>query len=238
MISLPLIQRSKDSNVAAWLLLPIIGCALFGALIAFSTTSSLNTRTNAAGEASWTRLSWIGPLFMAAGGKFLVSQTDRQPSKYSHCIFHTFLQTGLFLVSALLFRFLHTFSILNTGDKRITLFAVFGLILISFSLLVMLTTTFSACIAFSLSLEQLPIEDDLRGDIACFLDQSGSCTACDEEDGRRCPEWSNEEVTKILQTQTKAAAALAAIFLVYAASNLRHSFTMRTHIINYQIEYV
>lgn len=116
---------------------------------------------------------------------------------------------------------------------------IFGLIVISFALLIILTTLFSASIAFSLSLNDIPISDEARGDIACFLDQSGSCTGCNNiPQTNVCPEWSTEDVTTILQTQTKAGATLAAIFLVYAASNLRHAFNLRSRIVNYQIAYV
>jgi len=77
----------------------------------------------------------------------------------------------------------------------------------------------------------------VRGNIACFIDQSGSCTKCENESGR-CPEWSTQDVTRILQNQTKAGAALAGIFIAYAASNLHHVFTLRRHIMNYEIDYV
>jgi hypothetical protein len=66
-ISKPLVQKSRESNVPAWLLFPIAGCASYGALYAFSTTSGLNTRAQGRNEASW-----IGPLFMTAGGRSIV----------------------------------------------------------------------------------------------------------------------------------------------------------------------
>ena len=112
-----------------------------------------------------------------------------------------------------------------------------GLVVVSFVLLVLMAAIFSTSIAFSISLDQIVISDAQRGSIACFIDQSGSCTDCEKIIGR-CPEWSREEVTQILQNQTKASAALAAIFLVYAGSNLRHAFNLRSHIMNYEIDYV
>ena len=112
-----------------------------------------------------------------------------------------------------------------------------GLVVVSFVLLVLMTAIFSTSIAFSFSLEQIPMSDAQRGSIACFIDQSGSCTRC-EENVNRCPEWSKGEVTQILQNQTKASASLAAIFIVYAGSNLRHAFNLRSHIMNYEIDYV
>lgn len=144
---------------------------------------------------------------------------------------------GLFFLSAVLAWFLQAFPILNTKDKRRKSITILGLVLMSFMLLVLLTTLFSASILVSISLEEIEIPEAQRGNIACFIDQSGSCTRCEEEENR-CPEWSNADVTKILQNQTKASAALAAIFLTYAASNLRHAFNLRSHIMNYQIDYV
>jgi formate hydrogenlyase subunit 6/NADH:ubiquinone oxidoreductase subunit I len=133
--------------------------------------------------------------------------------------------------------FLRSYPILNTRDKRRKSVAIIGFIMMSVSLIVILTTIFSACIAFSLSFEELPISDDYKGDIACFIDQSGSCTGCNDTDGR-CPEWSKADVTSILQSQAKAGASLAAIFLIYAAGCLRYGFHLRAHITNYMIEYV
>ena len=253
-ISLPLVQRSREANLPMWLLLPIFGCITMGLLYSFSNTSGLNTRTEAQNEAAW-----LGPLFISAGGKpsarldglhFVHCHQCPRSLSLSHTHTHTTTTTttlslalstitspGLFFVFAISAWLLKSFPILNIRDKKRKSVIIVGLIVISFSLLVMLTTIFSASIAFSLSLEELPITEALRGDIACFIDQSGSCTNCESEKDR-CPEWSREDVTKILQSQAKAGAALAAIFLAYAASSLRHAFNLRSHIINYQIDYV
>lgn len=107
------------------------------------------------------------------------------------------------------------------------------------AILILLTTIFATCIAFSVSLVDVPISDSQRGDIACFLDESGSCTRCDEEyRSDRCPEWSTADVTKVIQTQAKASASLAAMLMLYALSALRFGLGLRTHIRMYQIEYV
>jgi hypothetical protein len=65
-VSQPLVQKSRESNVPVWLLLPIIGCTVCGTLYSFSSTSVLSTR---AYVKSYT--SWIGPLFIASGGTYL-----------------------------------------------------------------------------------------------------------------------------------------------------------------------
>jgi hypothetical protein len=196
-ISKPLVQKSRESNVPAWLLLPIAGCASYGALYAFSTTSGLNTLAEGRFQ-----VTWIGPLFMTAGGTFLVG--------VFHC---SHVYEGLFFIEATIAGFLRSFSILSTTDKRRKMIAIIIFILIAISLLIMITTIFAASIAFSLSLQENPISDTLRGEIACFIDQSGSCTRCDDDVGR-CPEWGKEDITKILQTQAKTGAAFAAVFVV------------------------
>jgi hypothetical protein len=110
--------------------------------------------------------------------------------------------------------FLGSFSILNTTHKRRKSFAIIIFILIAISLLVMIATIFAASIAFSLSLQEIQISDTLRGEIACFIDQSGSCTRCNDDTVKRCPEWGKDDITKILQTQAKTGAAFAAVFVV------------------------
>lgn len=67
-ISVPLVQKSRESNVPAWLAVPTIGCVVCGMLYSFSSTSVLNTQSDAR-----TETSWIGPLFIAAGGMSLYS---------------------------------------------------------------------------------------------------------------------------------------------------------------------
>jgi hypothetical protein len=65
-ISKPLVQKSRESNVPAWLSLPIIGRTLVGIAFAFSQQSVLNYDT------FWT-LGWMGPLYIATGGLFFIA---------------------------------------------------------------------------------------------------------------------------------------------------------------------
>ena len=103
----------------------------------------------------------------------------------------------------------------------------------------MLATIFVASIMFSGNLLLAPIGESERGEVACFVDRGVSCTNCDALIPRnRCPEWTLEEVTKILQTQLKQSATLAAIFFLYAVSVLRFGFVLRRHLAMYQIDYV
>ena len=112
----------------------------------------------------------------------------------------------------------------------------------------MLALMFSFCIVFSLSLTDEPISDSNRGQLACHIDQSGSCTQCNEniDDDtvapfplyEQCPEWSMDDVTRIIQSQTKAGATLAAICLLYSVGSIRYGIAMQKHISDYLIEYV
>jgi lysylphosphatidylglycerol synthetase-like protein (DUF2156 family) len=203
-ISKPLVQKSKESNVPAWLALPAIGCLVLGSVLAFSASSVLSTNSE-------SEVSWIGPVYL--------------------------LTAGLFLVGAITGWTIKAFSILSVQHKRQKLAAILIFIIAMGATLVALASIFAASIAFSVNLVNVPIDDETRGDIACFLDQAHGCTRCEEE-VERCPEWSQADVTGVLQTQAKSSAALAAIFLVHASAALRFGFGLRKHIIMYQIDYV
>lgn len=135
--------------------------------------------------------------------------------------------------------YLNVFPVMNVRDKRGKTIIITGLVAVSFVLLLLMATIFSSGIAFSVSLDKFPISDAQRGSLACFIDQSGSsCTNCMESTGRKCPEWTTDDVTSILQNQGKASATLAAIFFLYAYTNMQHSFNLRSRIMDYQIDYV
>ena len=104
----------------------------------------------------------------------------------------------------------------------------------------LLISLFAASITFSSSFVEIPLTDSQRGDLACIIDQAGSCTNCDlpHGDPNRCPEWSVSDVTKVIQTQAKSSAALAAILMLYSFGALRFGFGMRKHIRMYQIQYI
>jgi hypothetical protein len=98
---------------------------------------------------------------------------------------------------------------------------------------------FMASLIYSVNLVDVPLTDRLRGDIACYIDSAQGCTQCNNLDGlQECPEWSDDDVIKVIQTQLKQSATLAAIFLLYAFSSLRFGFVLRSHISRYQIDYV
>jgi uncharacterized membrane protein len=179
-ISKPLVQKSRESNVPAWLSLPIVGCILIGSLFAFSASSVLSTNTN-------SDAAWIGPGYLATA--------------------------GVFFIGAMMGWSIKAFSIMSVRHKRRKLAAVILFIVAMAACLIMLATIFAASIAFSVSLVNLPISDGVRGDIACFIDQAGGCTRCDEDEDR-CPEWVTADVTRVLRTQAKGSATLAAIYFL------------------------
>lgn len=51
-------------------------------------------------------------------------------------------------------------------------------------------------------------------------------------------EWTSQDVSKIIQTQLKQSATLAAIFFLYAFSALRFGFSLRASVSKYEIDYV
>ena len=65
-ISKPIVQKSRETNVPAWLLLPTIGNAAVGAIFVFSPSSLLSAISGAEG-------AWIGIVYLVAGALFLVA---------------------------------------------------------------------------------------------------------------------------------------------------------------------
>jgi hypothetical protein len=123
---------------------------------------------------SGTRISFIGPFYLATA--------------------------GLFFVAAMLGWYISVSSILNTRHKRNKMLAIAGFVGLMVVIFFMLTTLFASSIAFSASLTTFPMGDEERGQIACFIDQSKTCTNCDAT-SNRCPEWSTEDVTKVVQVR-------------------------------------
>ena len=112
-----------------------------------------------------------------------------------------------------------------------------------------MATIFASCIVESFFLGG-SVSDSVRGQIACSIDQSGSCTYCTDDlvalnhtvpnvaPEDQCPEWSTDYVVRILQSQAKSGANLAVICMLYAIGAFRYGLTVRKHIINYKIAYV
>eukprot|EP00980_Cylindrotheca_fusiformis_P028344 scaffold22592_cov129-Cylindrotheca_fusiformis.AAC.30 len=190
-ITKPIVQKSRETNVPAWLLLPTVGNALAGWLFLFSPSSLLSSRSGAGAENSW-----IGSVYLATAVLFCVA-----------------MLTG-WLLSSL--------SIQDNVDKKRKNVAVIVFIIVMATNTVLLVTLFVASLVLSAALLESPIDEADRGEIACYIDQGGSCTGCgDHTAGSQCPEWSLDEVTNILQTQLKQSATIAMIFFLYCISVLR-----------------
>jgi hypothetical protein len=202
-----MVQKSRESNVPAWLSLPFLGCSVVGAVFRFSQSSVLSAR-------SGSTYSWVGVGYMACG--------------------------ALFFITACLGWFISTFSILSSRDKRYKHVSVMVFIFLMGITSFILTVIFVASISYSVALVDIPISPSQKQDIACGVDTADSCSNCDGEypDRPKCPEWSLEDVTSVLQTQTKGSATLAFIFFIYSFSALRFGFVLRKHVIMYQIDYV
>lgn len=207
-ISKPLVQKSRESNVPAWMSLPILGCITFGFIFTFAQTSVLNTKSD-------TAINFIGPLYLVTA--------------------------GLFFLASMLGWYLSKSSVLNTRHKRNKLISIWTFIILMTIILVALIALFASSLAFSSSIVDIGLSETRRSNLACIIDTAGSCTGCEEfaaGDPRRCPQWSTEDVTKVIQAQAKASATLSAIFMLYAFSAWRFGWGMKQHIRMYQIEYV
>ena len=65
-ISAPIVQRSKETNIPLWLTLPIIGCFVSGFILLFSPQSLLSNE-------SGSSIYWIGVCYFFSGSMFTIS---------------------------------------------------------------------------------------------------------------------------------------------------------------------
>jgi hypothetical protein len=84
----------------------------------------------------------------------------------------------MFFILALLAWFIWSYPVTRTSHKRTKLVGITLFIIISFTLILAMTTIFVSCIVESLFLSKRTISDATRGEIACSIDESGSCTLC------------------------------------------------------------
>ncbi|GKY94251.1 hypothetical protein MPSEU_000390900 [Mayamaea pseudoterrestris] len=206
-ISKPLVQKSRESNVPGWLTLPCIGCLALGGFLTFGNQSTLNSEITNRESIAWL----IGPMYISTG--------------------------GCFVVAAILGWYISNVSILSTMDKRRKLLAVYSFTIDMVILVLLLFGIFGLSVGYIVNMKRNPVSDQVRGDFACNANYLGACTGCDRE-SNRCPEWSSADVTSILQTQAKASATVAAIFVCYCFSSIRFGFVMMKRISMYQIAYV
>lgn len=201
-ITLPIVQRSKESNIPLWLTFPIIGSYMIGYVLLFAETSIDEVLED---------IRWMGITYMVSGGSF----------------------TLLALVGLVL----KCYPVLNTRQKKVKQSMIVLFIVVIILTIFAVAVVFATSLIYSLSIVGLPLTR--YTDIACALDVDGSCTGCDSPyPDLVCPEWSKDDVARVLQTITKQSATIAAIFLVYALATLRYGFVLFRHVSRYQIEYV
>ena len=203
-ISRPLVQKFRENNLPVWLSLPILGSALVGVVLTFSSDSVLNIDSEAKGR-------WIGPMYLASAACFSLA------SFFSWVV--------------------GRISIFSTRQKWWKQAVVMCFLIVSILLAVVLVALFIGSIVYSSSLISNPSSDSVRGDFACAVDVAKSCTQCDSTTNR-CPEWTTEDVTRVLQSQAKASATLAGIFFLYTSGMIRFGRLLWKITQSYQIDYV
>lgn len=172
----------------------------------------------------------FGSVFLFAPFSYLDKLNEQRWIGY-----FSLLSSSLFLVALLMGWFLSAFSIRSNVDKQNKSKAVLILIAVSFINAAVLLTIFLASIVWS---HTLNLSEEERGNIACDMNNS-QCTGCDSEIGRnRCPEWSFEDITDVVQRQLKQSATMAAIFILYDVNVMMHGLNLRKHLSMYQIDYV
>jgi len=155
---------------------------------------------------------WIGPMYIASGALFSLA------SFFSWVV--------------------GRISIFSTRQKWWKQAVVMCFLIVSILLVAVLVTLFIGSIVYSSSLISSPLSDSARGNFACAVDQAGSCTQCDSTTEQRCPEWTTEDVTRVVQSQAKASASLAGIFLLYTSGMIQFGRHLWKITQSYQIDYV
>lgn len=82
------------------------------------------------------------------------------------------------------------------------------------------------------------LDNLLRGTIACSLSPATCSFSGNDDREDECPEWTEEDVDRVLSTLLRQLTTLAAIFMVYSIGALRFGFVLWHHLSSYQIDYV
>jgi hypothetical protein len=214
LITAPIVQKSKERNVPLWLTLPTIGCLAAGGLLLYSPSSVLNENTS-------RQVYWIGVCYISTGGAF-----------------------GF---SALLFWLMSAKTVYNPRDKARKLFSIYIFIAMMCLTIMAIASIASASIIFSVNLVKI-LTDPERGELACFIDSACTCSNCVNDNcndalpynstQQQCPEWSIEDVLKVMRTELKLSASIACIFFIYALGALRFSINLLNNVKRYEIDYV
>jgi hypothetical protein len=144
---------------------------------------------------------------------------------------------GAFTLAAIMGVSLKLYTVLNKRQKKCKQGLVLAFILTVVVTIFSVTTIFATSIIYSLNIIKIPT--NAYHQIACMLDTGGSCTGCDATNPVDvCPEWSESDVVRVIQTIMKQSATAAASFFVYSSIALRYGFLLFRHVSSYQIDYV
>jgi len=207
-ITKPVVQSSRESNVPAWLMLPTVGSVAIGLTFLYSKSSVLSAQS---------RENWVGVLFVVSGSSFLIASLlgwavsafsilNSRDKRNKHITVLLFI--GCMVVNAALIAAIFIMSILLS------------------------TSLVNVIISEKERGRFACLVDDAQSCTNC------SDRAFHDPSMRECPEWENSEVVKILQTQLKQSATTAIILALYAFSALRFGLALRRHVSMYQIDYV
>jgi hypothetical protein len=213
-ISKPMVQKSRETNVPLWLLLPTVGTALVGAVLVFAGSSALSKLSTAEG-------SWIGRVYLVAAALFLVA-----------------MLMGWFLST---FSIQNNIDKKNKSIAVVILIGVMAANTVMLATIFVGSLYFSGKLLVTGIKDEIRGEIACIMDkgVSCTNCPDGNVfIPGDFIPGEVCLEWTMDEVIQMLQTQFKQSATLAAIFIVYSISVLRFGFVLRKHLAMYQIDYV
>lgn len=208
-LTTPIIRESTSKNLPIWLILPIAGCIYTGATLMLSPTSIF---FNVGIELEWIAVTYL-------------------------------VSAGTFLITAVLGWGIANVPVMSAAHKRRQLFAVLMFICTVVLTIISVSAIFCASLIYSSTLLDLDLTSEEVSQIACIIDTVNSCSGCNEDNNATlsipvCPEWSEDDVVRVICTQLKQSAIMAAIFFIYALSALKFGFILRNHIKAYQIDYV
>jgi len=211
-ISEPIVQRSKESNIPLWLTLPAAGCLMLG-FLTIDSTSLLNDDN--LDQPIW--IEAIPNLFIVAGVAFSMS------------------------VLLGWFNFMKgVFNTQDKMLKQITVYLYILVIIIA--IVSVASILIGCSIFSFRIFDLVEDESGEIGKIACNLSNKTlifGCTGCNStniED--QCPEWDKEDISIVLQAILKVIVSISAIFLIYPCFALHFGFEMRLLLSQYEIDYV
>lgn len=144
---------------------------------------------------------------------------------------------GAFMLASVVGISLKLYTVLNKRQKKCKQGLVFVFIATIVVTIFAVATIFVTSLIYSFNIIKIPTDEYHQ--IACMLDTGGSCTGCDSNNPVNvCPEWTEEDVVRVMKTIMKQSATVSATFLVYALITIRYGFLLLRHVSSYQIDYV